>query len=206
MNVTLIFSLPRYEAVIEAYLGGLEDAAAAGLDLSKISSVASFFVSRVDTLVDKKLEAIGTEEALALRGKAANAQAALAFKLYAEKFSGPRWEKLAAQGAKKQKLLWASTGVKNPAYPDTHYIEPLIGPDTVNTMPLNALEAFLDHGKVSRTVDTDLEGAEKIYDKVEELGIHWGDVGSLLEVEGVASFAKSFDELIESLVQKAAVL
>jgi transaldolase len=206
VNVTLIFSIPRYEAVIEAYLSGLEDAAAAGLDLSKISSVASFFVSRVDTLVDKKLEAIGTEEALALRGKAANAQAALAFKLYVEKFSGPRWEKLAAQGAKKQKLLWASTGVKNPAYPDTHYVDPLIGPDTVNTMPLNALEAFLDHGKVSRTVDTDLEGAKQIYDKVEELDIHWGDVGSLLEVEGVASFSKSFDELIQSLVQKAAVL
>lgn len=206
VNVTLIFSLPRYEAVIEAYLDGLEDAAEKGLDLSKVTSVASFFVSRVDTLIDKKLEKIGSEEALALRGKAANAQAALAFKLYQAKFSGPRWEKLAAKGAKKQRLLWASTGVKNPAYPDTHYISPLIGPDTVNTMPGNALEAFLDHGTISRSVDADLEGAQKVYDKVEELGIDWAGVGSLLEVEGVTSFSKSFDDLIESLVQKAAVL
>lgn len=206
VNVTLIFSLPRYEAVIDAYLDGLEAAAAQGLDLSLISSVASFFVSRVDSLVDKKLEKIGSEEALALRGKAANAQAALAFKLYEEKFSGPRWEALDAKGARKQRLLWASTGVKNPSYPDTLYISPLIGPDTVNTMPGNALEAFLDHGTVSRTVDADLEGAKRIYDKVEELGITWAGVGSLLEAEGVASFAKSFDDLIVSLVQKAAVL
>lgn len=206
VNVTLIFSLPRYEAVIDAYIDGLEAAAEKGIDLAKISSVASFFVSRVDVLVDKKLEAVGTPDALALRGKAANAQAALAFKLYEEKFSGPRWEKLAAKGARKQRLLWASTGVKNPSYPDTLYITPLIGPDTVNTMPGNALDAFLDHGKVSRSIDADLEGAKKVYDKVEELGITWAGVGSLLEDEGVASFLKSFDDLIESLVQKAAVL
>ncbi|KAL3690684.1 hypothetical protein R1sor_004335 [Riccia sorocarpa] len=201
VNVTLIFSLSRYEAVIDAYLEGLE--AAETEDLSKINSVASFFVSRVDVLVDKRLDKIGTEEALALRGKAANAQASLAFQLYQEKFSGPRWEALAKRGANKQRLLWASTGVKNPAYPDTLYIAPLIGPGTVNTMPLNALEAFMDHGVVSRTVDANLGEAQDVYDKVEKLGISWADVGSQLEVEGVASFQKSFDNLISSLEAKA---
>ncbi|BBN11490.1 transaldolase [Marchantia polymorpha subsp. ruderalis] len=201
VNVTLIFSLARYEAVIDAYLEGLE--AIKNDDLSKVSSVASFFVSRVDVLVDKRLEKIGSEEALALRGKAANAQAALAFKLYQEKFSGPRWEALAKRGANKQRLLWASTGVKNPAYSDVLYIAPLVGPDTVNTMPLNALEAFVDHGTVSRTIDANLGEAKQIYDKVEELGILWADVGSQLEVEGVASFEKSFDNLISSLQAKA---
>ncbi|KAL2650390.1 hypothetical protein R1flu_018518 [Riccia fluitans] len=201
VNVTLIFSLARYEAVIDSYLEGLE--AAKTEDLSKINSVASFFVSRVDVLVDNRLEKIGTEEALALRGKAANAQASLAFKLYQEKFNGPRWEALAKRGANKQRLLWASTGVKNPAYPDTLYIAPLIGPGTVNTMPLNALEAFIDHGVVSRTVDANLGEAQATYDKVEKLGINWADVGSQLEVEGVASFQKSFDNLVSSLQGKA---
>ncbi|BBN11489.1 transaldolase [Marchantia polymorpha subsp. ruderalis] len=201
VNVTLIFSLARYEAVINAYLEGLE--AVKNEDLSKISSVASFFVSRVDVLVDKRLEKIGSEEALGLRGKAANAQAALAFKLYQDKFSGPRWEALAKRGANKQRLLWASTGVKNPAYPDTLYIAPLVGPDTVNTMPLNALEAFVDHGVVSRTIDANLPEAQKIYDTVEALGIRWADVGSQLEAEGVASFQTSFNNLISSLQAKA---
>lgn len=204
VNVTLIFSLPRYEAVMEAYLEGLE--ASANLDLSRIASVASFFVSRVDTLVDKRLEEIGTEEALALRGKAAIAQAALAYKLYQEKFSGPRWEALKSRGAQKQRLLWASTSVKNPAYPDTHYVSPLIGPDTVSTMPDAALEAFMHHGKVARTIDMDYVEAQKVYDKIEELGIQWADVGSLLEIEGVDSFAKSFDDLLGSLEKKAALL
>lgn len=204
VNVTLIFSLPRYEAVIDAYLEGLE--ASGNLDLSKIASVASFFVSRVDTLVDKRLEEIGTEEALALRGKAALAQAALAYKLYQEKFSGPRWEALKSRGAQKQRLLWASTGVKNKAYPDTLYVSPLIGPDTVSTMPDAALEAFMDHGKVARTIDVDYVEAQRAYDKIEELGIHWADVGSLLEIEGVESFLKSFDDLLGSLEKKAAVL
>eukprot|EP00250_Pteridium_aquilinum_P018207 c23988_g1_i1 orf=226-1539(+) len=204
VNVTLIFSLPRYEAVIDAYLEGLE--AAGNLDLSKIASVASFFVSRVDTLVDKRLEEIGTEEALALRGKAAVAQAALAYKLYQEKFSGPRWEALKSRGAQKQRVLWASTSVKNKAYPDTLYVSPLIGPDTVSTMPDAAVEAFMDHGKVARTIDIDYEEAQRVYDKIEELGIHWSDVGSLLEIEGVESFSKSFDDLLGSLDKKAAVL
>ncbi|KAI5083152.1 hypothetical protein GOP47_0003450 [Adiantum capillus-veneris] len=204
VNVTLIFSLPRYEAVMDAYLEGLE--AAENVDLSKIASVASFFVSRVDSLIDKKLEEIGTEEALALRGKAAVAQATLAYKLYQSKFSGPRWEALKSRGAQKQRLLWASTSVKNQAYPDTLYVSPLIGPDTVSTMPDAAVEAFLDHGKVARTIDMDYAEAHRVYDRIEELGIHWGNVGSLLEMEGVDSFAKSFDDLLGSLDKKAAAL
>eukprot|EP00246_Nothoceros_aenigmaticus_P016960 TRINITY_DN7980_c0_g1_i1.p1 TRINITY_DN7980_c0_g1~~TRINITY_DN7980_c0_g1_i1.p1 ORF type:complete len:432 (-),score=79.31 TRINITY_DN7980_c0_g1_i1:443-1738(-) len=203
-NVTLIFSLPRYEAVIDAYLEGLE--ALSTPDLSGISSVASFFVSRVDTLVDKRLEAIETEEALALRGKAALAQSALAFKLYTAKFSGPRWEALEKRGARKQRLLWASTSVKNPAYPDTLYVSPLIGPDTVNTMPDAAVDAFLARGVVSRTIDANLEEAETVYNKVEQLGILWSDVSSLLEVEGVDSFKKSFDDLLVTLEKKADAL
>ncbi|XP_024366475.1 uncharacterized protein [Physcomitrium patens] len=203
VNVTLIFSLARYEKVIDAYIAGLE---AVQGDLSKIASVASFFVSRVDSLVDKKLNAIGTKEALELKGKAANAQAALAFKLYQEKFSGPRWEALAKRGAQKQRVLWASTGVKDPSYPDTLYVNPLIGPDTVTTMPDGALNAFVDHGVVARTIDADLPGAERIYDKVEELGIRWEDVGNQLEHEGVASFKKSFTDLVQNLTAKADAL
>ncbi|KAI8526743.1 hypothetical protein RHMOL_Rhmol12G0019700 [Rhododendron molle] len=201
VNVTLIFSLARYEAVIDAYLDGLE---ASGLsDLSRVTSVASFFVSRVDTLVDKMLEKIGTPEALDLRGKAANAQAALAYKLYQKKFSGPRWEALVKKGAKKQRLLWASTSVKNPAYSDTLYVAPLIGPDTVSTMPDQALQAFIDHGAVSRTIDSNVSEAEGIYSALEKLGIDWGYVGSQLELEGVDSFKKSFDSLLDSLQEKA---
>ncbi|KAH9329112.1 hypothetical protein KI387_001220 [Taxus chinensis] len=201
VNVTLIFSLPRYEAVIDAYLEGLESCEAK--DLSKVTSVASFFVSRVDTLIDKRLEKIGTEAALALRGKAATAQAALAYKLYQEKFSGPRWEALEKKGARKQRVLWASTSVKNPAYPDTLYVNPLIGPDSVTTMPDQALQAFMDHGTVSRTIDANFEEAEKIYDAIRKTGIDWDEVGSLLELEGVESFKKSFDSLLSSLGEKA---
>ncbi|KAG6422462.1 hypothetical protein SASPL_119034 [Salvia splendens] len=201
VNVTLIFSLARYEAVIDAYLDGLE---ASGLnDLSRVTSVASFFVSRVDSLVDKLLEKIGTPEALNLRGKAANAQAALAFQLYQKKFSGPRWEALVKKGAKKQRLLWASTSVKNPAYPDTLYVAPLVGPDTVSTMPDQALLAFIDHGNVARTIDANVSEAEGIYNALEKLGIDWGYVGSQLELEGVDSFKKSFNSLLDSMQEKA---
>ncbi|MQL79370.1 hypothetical protein Taro_011812 [Colocasia esculenta] len=200
VNVTLIFSIARYEAVIDAYLDGLE---ASGLsDLSRVTSVASFFVSRVDTLIDKLLEKIGTPEALNLRGKAAVAQAALAYKLYQKKFSGPRWEVLVKKGAKKQRLLWASTSVKNPAYPDTLYVDPLIGPDTVSTMPDQALQAFIDHGTLARTIDSNLSEAEGIYSALEKLGIDWSEVGTKLEVEGVDSFKKSFDSLLVSLQEK----
>lgn len=201
VNVTLIFSIPRYEAVIDAYLDGLESS---GLDdLSRVTSVASFFVSRVDTLVDKMLEKIGTPEALDLRGKAANAQAALAYQLYQKKFSGPRWEALVMKGAKKQRLLWASTSVKNPAYSDTLYVAPLIGPDTVSTMPDQALQAFIDHGAVARTIDSNVSEAEGIYSALEKLGIDWNFVGSQLELEGVDSFKKSFESLLDSLQEKA---
>jgi transaldolase len=201
VNVTLIFSLSRYEAVIDAYLDGLE---ASGLsDLSRVTSVASFFVSRVDTLIDKMLEKIGTPEALDLRGKAAVAQASLAFQLYQKKFSGPRWEALAKKGAKKQRVLWASTSVKNPAYADTLYVAPLIGPDTVSTMPDQALQAFIDHGSVRRTIDANVSEAEGIYSALEKLGIDWGYVGNQLEDEGVDSFKKSFDSLLDTLQEKA---
>ncbi|KAJ4757705.1 Transaldolase [Rhynchospora pubera] len=200
VNVTLIFSLARYEAVIDAYLDGLE---ASGLsDLSRVTSVASFFVSRVDSLIDKMLEKIGTPEALNLRGKAAVAQAKLAYKLYQEKFSGPRWEALVKKGAKKQRLLWASTSVKNPAYPDTLYVDPLIGPDTVSTMPDQALQAVLDHGTIARTIDQNVSEAEGVYSALEKLGIDWNQVGTQLELEGVDSFKKSFDSLLSSLQEK----
>ncbi|XP_010250505.1 PREDICTED: uncharacterized protein LOC104592737 [Nelumbo nucifera] len=201
VNVTLIFSLSRYEAVIDAYLDGLESSGLS--DLSRVTSVASFFVSRVDTLVDKLLEKIGTPEALNLRGKAAVAQAVLAYKLYQKKFSGPRWEALVKKGAKKQRVLWASTSVKNPAYPDTLYVDPLIGPDTVSTMPDQALQAFIDHGTASRTIDSNISEAEGIYSALEKLGIDWNEVGSQLELEGVESFKKSFDSLLNTLQEKA---
>lgn len=201
VNVTLIFSLSRYEAVMDAYLDGLE---ASGLsDLSRVTSVASFFVSRVDSLIDKLLEKIGTPEALDLRGKAAVAQAILAYQLYQKKFSGPRWEALVKKGAKKQRVLWASTSVKNPSYPDTLYVDPLIGPDSVSTMPDQALQAFIDHGTVSRTIDANFSEAEGIYSALEKLGIDWNQVGSQLEIEGVDSFKKSFDSLLDTLQEKA---
>ncbi|KAL2903714.1 Transaldolase [Bienertia sinuspersici] len=201
VNVTLIFSLSRYEAVMDAYLDGLETSGLS--DLSRVTSVASFFVSRVDSLIDKLLEKIGTPEALDLRGKAAVAQATLAYELYQKKFSGPRWEALVKKGAKKQRLLWASTSVKNPSYPDTLYVDPLIGPDTVSTMPDQALQAFIDHGTVSRTIDGNVSEAEGIYNALEKLGIDWNQVGSQLEAEGVDSFKKSFESLLNTLQEKA---
>ncbi|GAB2280779.1 hypothetical protein Dimus_015404 [Dionaea muscipula] len=201
VNVTLIFSLSRYEAVIDAYLDGLE---ASGLDdLSRVTSVASFFVSRVDTLVDKLLEKIGTPEALNLRGKAAVAQATLAYQLYQKKFSGTRWEALVKKGAKKQRVLWASTSVKNPAYPDTLYVDPLIGPDTVSTMPDQALQAYIHHGTASRTIDSNVSEAEGVYSALEKIGIDWSYVGNQLEIEGVESFKKSFESLLVTLQEKA---
>jgi transaldolase len=200
INVTLIFGLDRYDDVIEAYLSGLE---AYQGDLSQVASVASFFVSRVDTEVDRRLEAIGTPEALALRGKAAVAQAQLAYAMFHERFQGPRWEALAARGARVQRPLWASTSTKNPAYPDTHYVDPLIGPDTVNTMPEATLKAFDDHGTLARTVDADADGARATFDAIRTVGVDIDDVSRVLEDQGVASFAKSFDELITTLSSKA---
>jgi transaldolase len=200
INVTLLFSLERYGEVIEAYQAGLE--ACTG-DLSKVSSVASFFVSRVDTEVDHRLEQVGSDEALALRGKAAVANAKLAYQLFGERFSGPRWEALAARGAKVQRPLWASTSTKNPAYPDTLYIDELIGPHTVNTIPDATLDAFDDHGTVARTVDVDLDEARADLDGLATVGVDLADVTKVLEDEGVSAFSKSFDELLASLTTKA---
>jgi transaldolase len=203
INITLIFSLERYAEVMEAYLAGLE---AADGDLSQVSSVASFFVSRVDTEVDRRLEEIGTDEALALRGTAAVAQAQVAYQRFLATFRGPRWDALAARGARVQRPLWASTSTKNPAYPDTAYVDPLIGPDTVNTMPEDTIDAFLDHGSVARTVDADPDRAQATLDALVDVGVDLHDVGEVLEEQGVAAFTKSFDELIDALGAKAAEL
>ena len=207
INVTLIFSLPRYEKVIEAYIAGLEQLAQdPDADLSRVASVASFFISRVDVEVDKRLEANGSDTALALRGKAAVAQGKLAYKLFQEKFSGVRWESLAARGARVQRPLWASTGAKNPEYADTLYVDELIGPDTVNTLPDATLDAFVDHGTVARRIDADVADAEAVWATLPEVGVDMDAVADQLEREGVASFAQAFDELIATLEEKAATL
>jgi transaldolase len=202
INVTLIFSLARYNEVIEAYLSGLEQLAATGGNVAATHSVASFFVSRVDTEVDRRLEAAG-HVAAGLTGKAGVAQARLAYRLFEQRFSGPRWEALAARGAHKQRPLWASTSTKNPAYPDLLYVDNLIGPHTVNTMPDATVAAFLDHGTVARTIDSDYAGAEAHLDRLQEAGIDMADVDRVLEEEGVASFTKSYDELLQALHDKA---
>jgi transaldolase len=207
INVTLIFSLPRYQAVMDAYIDGLEAYAATdGADLAKVASVASFFISRVDSEVDGRLDAIGTPEALSLRGKAAVAQGQLAYQAFLRTFSGPRWENLAAAGAVVQRPLWASTSTKNEAYPDTLYVDQLIGPDTVNTLPDATIEAFNDHGTVARTIDADVSSAQDVWRRLADVGVDMDDVADKLERDGVASFQKSFEELIEALGQKAAEL
>ncbi len=200
VNITLLFSLERYGEVIEAYLAGLEGCSG---DLSAISSVASFFVSRVDTEIDKRLEQEGSEQALALRGKAAVANAQLAYKLFLEKFSGPRWDALTARGARLQRPLWASTSVKSKAYRDTLYVDELIGPNTVNTMPEATLEAFDDHGTLARTVDAEFADAQQHLDDLAKVGVDLMAVTRQLEEEGVSSFSKSFDELMTTLGSKA---
>ncbi len=202
INITLIFSLDRYAAVMEAYIDGLEAADAAGFDLSRIASVASFFISRVDTEVDRRLDAIGTDQALALRGQAAVAQGQLAGAMARETFDGPRWERLVARGATYQRPLWASTSTKNPAYPDTLYLDQLIGPDTVNTIPEATLDAFEDHGTVARTLDADVEGARATWAEVGAL-VDLVDVGNVLEAQGVTAFEKSYDELLGVIESRA---
>ncbi len=206
INVTLLFSLERYGDVIEAYLSGLEAYAADGGDLSTVSSVASFFVSRVDTEVDRRLTAVGTPEALDLKGKAAVANAQLAYQLFGERFSGERWEALAAQGARLQRPLWASTSTKDPDLPDTLYVDSLIAPDTVNTMPEGTLEAFTEHGTVARTADADVAAARAVVERIEEAGVEMRDVTRVLEEEGVSAFEKSYDELLGALQAKADAL
>jgi transaldolase len=211
INVTLIFGIDRYDEVAEAYMSGLEDLVAAGrhTDLSKVASVASFFVSRVDTEVDRRLLTLaGGEEGdaaiLAQRGKAAVAQAQVAYQHFRAAFSGPRWEALSAQGARVQRPLWASTSTKNPAYSDLLYVNSLIGPATVNTMPDGTIAAFADHGTVARTIDADPNEPVTVLAQLAEAGIDMADVEQTLEDEGVHAFAKSFDELLQSLSDKAA--
>jgi transaldolase len=205
INVTLIFSLDRYAEVIEGYLAGLEALAASGGDLAQVHSVASFFVSRVDTEVDRRLAELG-EAGASLVGKAAVAQARLAYQLFEQRFSGPRWEALAAQGAHPQRPLWASTSTKNKAYPDLLYVDSLIGPNTVNTMPDATVDAFDDHGVVARTIDHDVDAAHAHLRRLSDVGVDLADVAHRLEDEGVASFSKSFDELMQSLEDKANAL
>lgn len=199
VNVTLIFSVQRHREVIDAYLAGLQAAKAAGHDVSKIHSVASFFVSRVDTEVDKRLEAIGSADALALRGKAAVANARLAYAAYEEAFSGDRYAALRADGARVQRPLWASTGVKNPDYPDTLYVTGLVAPNTVNTMPENTLEAAADHGAITGdTVTGAGSTAQAVFDQLSAAGINLPDVFVVLEDEGVEKFEVSWNELLKA--------
>ncbi|MFC7758304.1 transaldolase [Catellatospora bangladeshensis] len=203
VNVTLIFSLERYRAVMDAWLEGLEQAKANGHDLSKIESVASFFVSRFDTEIDKRLEKIGTPDALALRGQAAVANARLAYGAHLEVVGGQRWAALKAAGARPQRPLWASTGTKNAAYPDTLYVEQLIAPNTVNTMPEKTMQAFADHGKVpGDTVSGNLQSAEMTLDALREVGVDYDDVVEFLERDGVAKFDASWKELLEGVQAK----
>jgi transaldolase len=206
VNVTLLFAVEAHARIIDAYLAGLEDRAKAGHDLSRVGSVASFFVSRVDTEVDKRLEKIGTPQAKALLGRAAVANAQVAYALFRERFAGPRWGALAAKGARVQRPLWASTGTKNPAYSDVKYVETLAGPDTVNTLPPSTLNAFRDHGKVSRTVDADPGAARDALHALAAAGVDLRAVTDQLLVEGLTSFQKSFDALVAGLEKKAASL
>jgi transaldolase len=203
INITLIFSLARYAEVIEAYLAGLEAFTGRGGDPSAVHSVASFFVSRVDTEVDRRLDAIGTDEALALRGHAALAQAKLAYRLFQERLSGERWQRLADLGGHRQRPLWASTSTKNPAYPDTLYVDGLIGPDTVNTLPEQTIAAFEDHGRLARTLDTGVDEAAEVMRRLAAVGVDMDDVGRTLTDEGVAGFHESFRHMLASLAAKA---
>ena len=196
VNVTLIFGLERYEAVMAAYLEGLERAKANGVDLATLYSVASFFVSRVDTEVDKRLDAVDSPAAQRLRGRAGIANARLAFQRYERVFAGDRFRALAAEGAHRQRPLWASTGVKNPDYPDTMYVTDLVVADTVNTMPEKTLRAFADHGEVKGDqVTTHYDDAQQVLDGLRDVGIDYDDVIATLEREGVEKFVKSWDDL-----------
>jgi len=201
INVTLIFSLERHKEVMEAYIRGLERLVEDGGDPSTVRSVASFFVSRVDTETDKRLEAIGGD-ALQLRGKLGVANAKLAYQNYLETFSGPRWEALAAKGATKQRCLWASTSTKNPEYRDVLYVEELIGPETVNTMPEETIRAFQDHGNVAETLTQGVDEARKLLDDLRQAGIDYDDVTDTLEREGVQKFSDSFAELLDGIKSK----
>jgi len=211
VNITLLFSIDAYKSVIDAYMSGLEDRIKAGKQIDSIHSVASFFVSRVDSEIDKRLDAAAKTSSNAaalksLQGKAAVANAKLAYRLFQTEIATPRWAALAAQGATVQRPLWASTSTKNPAYRDVMYVEELIGPDTVNTMPPQTIEAFRDHGIVKRTVDANLDDAERTIKDLESNGISMRAVTDKLLVDGLASFQKSFDTLIAGLQEKTKAL
>ena len=199
INVTLIFGLQRYREVTEAYLRGVERLIESGGDPAKVASVASFFVSRVDTEADQRLEKVGHQE---LAGKLAVANAKLAYEAYQEIFAGERWEKLAARGATPQRCLWASTSTKNPAYRDVLYVEELIGPDTVNTMPISTVKDFQDHGRVARTLDADLDAAHQVFTDIAAAGVDYEDVTHTLEIEGVDKFKDSMHELMAGIEAK----
>jgi transaldolase len=209
VNITLLFALEAHERVIEAYMAGLEDRVRSGQPIDGLASVASFFVSRVDTEIDKRLDALIARASAAekerlklLKGRAAIANAKLAYRMFREKFSSPRWLALEKQGARVQRPLWASTSTKNPEYRDVMYVEELIGPDTVNTMPPATIDAFRDHGAIERTVDKKLGAAEGLLREIEAVGISMKDVTDKLLSDGIASFQKSFDELIAGLEAK----
>jgi transaldolase len=208
VNITLLFAIEAYRRVIDAYIEGLEERVKAGKDVSKIHSVASFFVSRVDSEIDKRLDAMIKADASkaqhlgALHGKAAIANAKLAYRLFKEEIAASRWTALAAKGATLQRPLWASTSTKNPVYRDVMYVEQLIGPDTVNTMPPATIDAFRDHGEVKRTVDDNFDEAQHTIDALEQAGVSMHDVTDKLLADGLASFQKSFDELTSGLQHK----
>ncbi|MCO5217347.1 MAG: transaldolase [Thermomicrobiales bacterium] len=204
VNVTLLFSLSNYEAVARTYIEALQVRSDLGEPVDHVASVASFFVSRVDAAADKQLDGIGSDEALALRGKAAIANAVLAYEKFEELFSGEQWDALAAKGAMVQRPLWASTGVKNPSYSDTLYVDTLIGPDTVNTAPLGTIAAFLDHGTVARTVDADYAGAHQVMADLAAVGVDIDAITAKLEEDGIASFMTSYDDLLASVDGKKA--
>jgi transaldolase len=207
INVTLIFSLQRYAEVVEAYLRGLERLVAAGGDPKDVYSVASFFVSRVDTEADKRLEAIGSKQALDLRGTLAVANAKLAYEHFEQTFAGPRWEFLAGKGANPQRCLWASTSTKNPEYSDVLYVEELIGPHTVNTMPEETIRAFQDHGRIrGDTVKEGVDEAHALLERFAAVGVDYDDVTKTLELEGVQKFADSFKELLDGVRSKQGAL
>jgi transaldolase/glucose-6-phosphate isomerase len=209
VNITLLFSLESYRAIANAFIEGLEERVQAGKPIGDISSVASFFVSRVDTAVDAQLDQKAKDDPSragqyqALRGKAAIANAKLAYAdVYLKLFNGPRWDSLAAKGARRQRPLWASTSTKNPAYRDVLYVEELIGPDTVDTMPPATIQDFLDHGRVRNSLQEDVSGARKLLDQLKDVGIDMDAVTKKLQVDGVASFAKSVDDLLVTISGK----
>jgi transaldolase len=209
VNITLLFAIEAHDRVIEAYMAGLEDRVKAHKPIDGLASVASFFVSRVDSEIDKRLDALiakaqpaEKERLQLLKGRAAIANAKLAYRLFRQRFSGPRWEALAKQGARVQRPLWASTSTKNPSYRDVMYVEELIGPDTVDTMPPATIEAFSDHGVIDKTVDKKIAAAEGLLKEIEAVGISVREVTEKLLVDGIASFQKSFDELIAGLESK----